>query len=76
VTGLIDRLAERGLVERRVATDDRRINQLFLTVEADELFAQILPQAELSAERVLSALTDEERETLRALLTKVEMALK
>ena len=31
VTGIVDRLEERGLVERRVAADDRRVKHLLLT---------------------------------------------
>ena len=31
VTGIVDRLEARGLVERRVAPDDRRVKQLVLT---------------------------------------------
>ena len=42
VTGLIDRLEARGLVERRFSTDDRRVKVLALTPEGSRLRAQML----------------------------------
>lgn len=37
VTGIVDRLEERGLVERRTASDDRRVKHLVLTDAGREL---------------------------------------
>jgi DNA-binding MarR family transcriptional regulator len=70
VTGLVDRLAARGLVERRPAPHDRRIRHLFLTDEGRRLRAEV-------GERLgrppagFAALSEEEARRLRDLLAKV-----
>jgi DNA-binding MarR family transcriptional regulator len=73
VTGLIDRLEARGLVERRPAPHDRRVRHLVLTDAGRRLRAAV-------AERLsrppagLSALSDAETRRLRDLLAKVAAA--
>src|SRR5579863_7607234 len=42
VTGLVDRLEARGLIERRLSADDRRVKVLELTREGVHQRAQIL----------------------------------
>jgi DNA-binding MarR family transcriptional regulator len=42
VTGLIDRLAERGLVERQAAEHDRRVTLLVLTPKGRRLRAEMM----------------------------------
>src|SRR6266849_2526021 len=42
VTGLVDRLESRGLVERRPSADDRRVKELQLTPTGSRLRAQLL----------------------------------
>ena len=70
VTGLVDRLAARGLVERRPAAHDRRIRHLFLTDEGRQLRAAV-------GERLgrppagFDALSEAEARQLRDLLAKV-----
>jgi DNA-binding MarR family transcriptional regulator len=73
VTGLIDRLEARGLVQRRPAADDRRVKVLQLTPTGSRVRAQLLtrmtggscPLSRLSATdqrslvRILEALVDE-----------------
>ena len=41
VTGIVDRLEDRGLVERRSATHDRRVKMLVVTPRGAELRAQL-----------------------------------
>jgi MarR family transcriptional regulator, organic hydroperoxide resistance regulator len=41
ITGLIDRLAAAGLIERRASPEDRRINLLFLTARGHALQAPL-----------------------------------
>lgn len=43
VTRIIDLLAKKGLVERRMADDDRRKFLVFLTPEGEKLYEQMLP---------------------------------
>ena len=42
VTGLVDRLESRGLIERRASTDDRRVKVLNLTAAGSRLRGQLL----------------------------------
>ena len=70
VTGLVDRLEARGLVQRRAAEHDRRIRHLFLTDEGRRLRGEV-------GERLgrppagFAALSDAEARRLRDLLAKV-----
>ena len=73
VTGLVDRLEARGLVQRRPASGDRRVKELQLTPAGSRLRAQLLrrmtgaplPLAKLSARQrralvqILEALLNE-----------------
>ncbi len=43
VTRIIDLLAKKGLVERRMADDDRRKFLVFLTPDGEKLYEQMLP---------------------------------
>jgi len=52
VTGLIDRLQARGLVERRDDPRDRRAYRVVLTVEGAKLVERILPRYYQAAEQV------------------------
>ncbi|MEV5504944.1 MarR family winged helix-turn-helix transcriptional regulator [Streptomyces orinoci] len=70
VTGIVDRLETRGLVERRPAPDDRRV-KLAAATEAGRETAQLL-RAELDfAREPLAALSQDERTVLRDLLRRM-----
>lgn len=59
VTGIVDRLEKRGLVERRPAAGDRRVKVLALTAEGRRLRAEV--ERRLSAPpAALTGLDDEE----------------
>ncbi len=64
VTGLVDRLADRGLVERVADTTDRRARHIHPTTRGSRLVEQLL--AESSGHRValLSRLDDESVQTV------------
>jgi DNA-binding MarR family transcriptional regulator len=70
VTGLIDRLEARGLVERRPDPQDRRIKGLALTSAGarlrERLFARLY-----SAPRSVAALSEPDQRTLRDVLQRV-----
>jgi len=67
VTGLVDRLEARGLVQRRVSADDRRIKILELTREGVHLRAQILKRMTTGA-RPLTRLSPRQQHTLVKIL--------
>ncbi|MDQ3630681.1 MAG: MarR family transcriptional regulator [Actinomycetota bacterium] len=70
VTGIVDRLESRGLVERRPAEHDRRVKHLVVTAAGAEVRAQVdarMNQPPPGFER----LTAEEQRRLAALLRKL-----
>ena len=69
VTGLVDRLETRGLIERRPGSDDRRVRMLVLTPAGEELRARAIARF-AEAPAGIAALTAEEQRTLRDLLRK------
>ncbi len=74
VTTLLDRLAERGLLERRRHPDDGRAVQVVLTLAGDALARQAKSAAATMEDAMQAALTPSERMRLRALLLKLARA--
>lgn len=68
VVPLLDKLAKRGLVERRASTTDRRHNHLHLTDSGRELLAEAIRRAELHEKEVCKPLTIAEKKLLLELL--------
>ncbi|PYK62330.1 MAG: hypothetical protein DME21_06695 [Verrucomicrobia bacterium] len=56
VTGLVDRLEVRGLVQRRDSPHDRRVYRVILTAAGRKLLQQILPRYYAAAEEVWGTL--------------------
>jgi DNA-binding MarR family transcriptional regulator len=69
VTGIVDRLEERGLVERRPATDDRRVKHLVLTEAGDDVRQEHRGKL-VDDLPLLVDLTPEERRQLAGLLRR------
>ena len=68
---LVDELEERGLVERRSSSEDRRVYALHLTRKGSETLEAISKIAREHDDAVCAALTAVERETLGALLRRI-----
>ncbi len=71
IVSLVDGLERRGLVERRPNPDDRRQRSVVLTDEGRGVFGEARTLVRQSLDEVLSALSPEERGTLRSLLQRV-----
>jgi MarR family transcriptional regulator, organic hydroperoxide resistance regulator len=70
ITGIVDRLEARGLVERRVGADDRRVKALVVTPAGEALRARLLERlAEVPAG--FSRLSPAEQRQLRDLLRRL-----
>jgi len=74
VTYAVDRLAEKGLVERRECPTDRRARYAVLTPKGDALIARIFPSHAERIEEILSALSAREQDELIALMRKLGFA--
>jgi len=59
LTGLVDKLEQRGLVERRAVPDDRRAYLVVLTASGTKLVGEILPHYYRGAELALGGLSPE-----------------
>ena len=59
-TGIIDRMEQRGLVERRRADDDRRVVRVALTEEGRNLIAGLATERREHLAMMLDQLTDDE----------------
>ena len=74
LVGLIDRLTERGWVERVPCPDDRRVNKVRITEVGKELIHSVLPEQAGIVERMMGGLDENEITTLRDLLKKLTQA--
>lgn len=71
MTTLVNRLAEGGLIERRINKNDRRKVALFLSDKGREWIEAFEADAATHNERTFSALTSQERETFMRLMHKL-----
>ena len=71
VTYLVDRLEQRGLVERRRCDRDRRACYAHLTAQGTALLERIFPEHAAALDDALGVLSHEERVTMMELLRRV-----
>jgi DNA-binding MarR family transcriptional regulator len=71
VSRLVDRMVKLGYVERRAIQEDARVKKIFLTLRGLELLGQIRSVDKFTKEDLPKRLTDQEAQTLSALLDKV-----
>jgi DNA-binding MarR family transcriptional regulator len=72
LVGLIDRLGERGWVERVPDPEDRRVNKVRLTAEGKQVLDKVYPDQLKAVELMMSKLGMPEVDSLRSLLKKLE----
>lgn len=72
---LIDRLVDRGFVERRADRADRRVNPLHLTSKATLILQELEAEGEALRQDLLGDFSPEEREKLRSGLLKLKTRL-
>ncbi len=71
IGGLIDRLAQSGLLERLPHPEDRRAYKISLTAAGKDLEAELTPLADELHKLILAPLTPSEIEALIAILQKL-----
>ena len=69
VTGIVDRLEDRGLVERRSAPHDRRVKMLAVTERGAELRERLAERLERAPE-ALARLSPEDQRALRDIMRR------
>jgi DNA-binding MarR family transcriptional regulator len=70
ITGVIDRLVQKGLIDRRASSRDRRARELEITDEGRKTLRAITPAVEAAQRIMLRGLTDKEANDLMRLLRK------
>ncbi len=68
LTGITDRLEERGLVRRTADPKDRRVKLLVLTAEGERMRGELVER--MSPPEALEVLSDRDLETMRRILAK------
>ena len=71
VTYVVDKLVEKGLVERRACSEDRRATYAALTPEGEALIGRIFPEHARCLAHALSGLTPDEKDAATALLKRL-----
>lgn len=72
---IIDRLEDRGWVERRADPGDRRVNRMYLTLEGRRVHAKLAPIAEATVADALAGLSSSDQLQLVELLESVKSRL-
>lgn len=70
ITGVVDRLVQKGLLERHPSSRDRRAHELRITTEGRRTLRGITPAVEAAQRTMLRGLDDKESEQLLRLLRK------
>jgi DNA-binding MarR family transcriptional regulator len=70
IGGVVDRLEQKGLVQRAVGAEDRRSREVTLTREGEWLLAACRPVVEALQAEILGRLSPAERTAFRALAVK------
>src|SRR4051812_22120109 len=71
LVGLIDRLTERGWVERVQVPGDRRVNGVRITEGGRDMFQKAFPEQLGVVEKMMADLDENELKTLQGLLKKL-----
>lgn len=76
VTGLVERLVQDGLIERRMAPRDRRATYVRLTAKGHESFAEMAREHGEWIGDLFAALSDDEVDRLMALLGSLKSSVR
>ncbi len=70
IGGVVDRLVDKGLIERKASSRDRRAKELNMTAEGSSLLERVEPAVLSAQDLLLSGLDEGERDTFIRLLQK------
>jgi DNA-binding MarR family transcriptional regulator len=76
VSGLVDRLEEKGMVERRRSEEDRRSVYVHVTKKQKHKIYEMHNEFDLRINTFVDSLSKAELETLHTILDKLEMTIR
>lgn len=76
LTGLVDRLEEKGWVERRLSTTDRRVTEIVPTVDDDSPVGRVLRALDEPLRKVANSIGDNTATVVRRLTGAMETELR
>ena len=68
---MVDRLENRGLLERRASTTDRRVRELYLTPKGQKLLAKVAPKISVHEKRFTTRFSKSELHSLIEFLRRI-----
>jgi DNA-binding MarR family transcriptional regulator len=72
---IVDRLQDKGWIERRADAADRRVNRIYLTERGERVYAAISPIAAATVNDALEGLSQQDRDRLIGLMLRVKASL-
>ena len=75
LTGVLDRLEQKGLIERERSSDDKRSYLVRLTRAGEQLFGDLFPKIIAHDKQLFSHFSDADFTTLEAALSKLKQAM-
>lgn len=76
ITYVVDKLEQRGYLQRISCPSDRRVTYAEITEEGSAFMDKLFPQHEKNLHELLSTLTSEEKEIATKLLKKLGLSIK
>ncbi|QDQ01501.1 MarR family transcriptional regulator [Lysinibacillus fusiformis] len=76
ITYVIDKLEKRGYLLRVSCPADRRVTYAEITAEGEAFMGELFPEHEQHLHKLMSALSEEEKEQAIALLKKLGLSIK
>lgn len=71
ITYVVDKLEQKGLLERQACPNDRRVTHAQITEKGQQLIEEIFPTHQEKINEIVSVLTDKEKNLITELLKKV-----
>jgi DNA-binding MarR family transcriptional regulator len=76
IVPILDKLEAEGLIQRRDAPNDRRAKGVWLTAKGVKAMRELRPHVIAHEKRLVAGMSDEERELLVRLLTRIDQNLR
>ncbi|WP_442893564.1 MarR family winged helix-turn-helix transcriptional regulator [Bacillus sp. 2205SS5-2] len=76
ITYVVDKLEQKGLIQRVACPNDRRVTYASITDEGKRYIEEIFPEHEQKIHETLSVLTPDEKESAIALIKKLGLSIK